>query len=226
MQEIGRFARTAPAGAKRGAQILLDCPLGCGAWPPSDRIPGARCRGSPRPELRRRRQGADRLRHDRRRLRRGDPGRRQDRRGRSTAGRRDFALVRYNPDGSLDTSFDGDGKVLTDFGAERPAHGRRDPGRRQDRGGGHQQRRRQPATSRWRATTPTAASTPLRQRRQGDDRLRRVRAIDAARGVAIQADGKIVAAGETGAGISTPTSPSPATTPTAASTRASAATAR
>jgi uncharacterized delta-60 repeat protein len=28
----------------------------------------------------------------------------------------DFALVRYNTDGSLDTSFDGDGKVTTDFG--------------------------------------------------------------------------------------------------------------
>ncbi len=27
----------------------------------------------------------------------------------------DFAMVRYNPDGSLDSSFDGDGKVLTDF---------------------------------------------------------------------------------------------------------------
>ena len=27
-----------------------------------------------------------------------------------------FALARYNPDGSLDTSFDGDGKVSTDFG--------------------------------------------------------------------------------------------------------------
>jgi len=27
----------------------------------------------------------------------------------------DFALVRYNPDGSLDTGFDGDGKVTTDF---------------------------------------------------------------------------------------------------------------
>lgn len=27
----------------------------------------------------------------------------------------DFALVRYNPNGSLDTSFDGDGKVFTDF---------------------------------------------------------------------------------------------------------------
>ena len=29
----------------------------------------------------------------------------------------DFALARYNPDGTLDTSFDGDGKVTTDFGA-------------------------------------------------------------------------------------------------------------
>ncbi|MFC1738457.1 hypothetical protein ACFL1G_05330 [Planctomycetota bacterium] len=28
----------------------------------------------------------------------------------------DFAIARYNPDGSLDTSFDEDGKVLTDFG--------------------------------------------------------------------------------------------------------------
>jgi uncharacterized delta-60 repeat protein len=30
--------------------------------------------------------------------------------------RDDFALARYNADGSLDTSFDGDGRVLTDFG--------------------------------------------------------------------------------------------------------------
>lgn len=29
----------------------------------------------------------------------------------------DFALARYNEDGSLDTSFDGDGKLTTDFGA-------------------------------------------------------------------------------------------------------------
>ena len=28
----------------------------------------------------------------------------------------DFALVRYNADGSLDTSFDGDGQLTTDFG--------------------------------------------------------------------------------------------------------------
>jgi uncharacterized delta-60 repeat protein len=29
----------------------------------------------------------------------------------------DFAVVRYNPDGSLDTTFSGDGKLLTNFGA-------------------------------------------------------------------------------------------------------------
>ena len=28
----------------------------------------------------------------------------------------DFALARYNPNGPLDTSFDGDGKLTTDFG--------------------------------------------------------------------------------------------------------------
>ncbi len=28
----------------------------------------------------------------------------------------DFAVVRYNADGTLDTNFSGDGKVLTDFG--------------------------------------------------------------------------------------------------------------
>jgi uncharacterized delta-60 repeat protein len=33
------------------------------------------------------------------------------------SGNSNFALARYNPDGSLDPTFDGDGKVLTDFGA-------------------------------------------------------------------------------------------------------------
>jgi uncharacterized delta-60 repeat protein len=33
----------------------------------------------------------------------------------STGTRRDFALARYNSDGTLDTSFDGDGKLITDF---------------------------------------------------------------------------------------------------------------
>ena len=35
----------------------------------------------------------------------------------------DFALARYNPDGSLDATFDGDGRVLTDFGTTDFARG-------------------------------------------------------------------------------------------------------
>ena len=35
----------------------------------------------------------------------------------------DFALARYNPDGSLDTSFSGDGKQTTDFGGSDQANG-------------------------------------------------------------------------------------------------------
>src|SRR5687767_15893608 len=30
----------------------------------------------------------------------------------------DFAVARYNPNGSLDPTFDGDGKVTTDFGGD------------------------------------------------------------------------------------------------------------
>ena len=78
----------------------------------------------------------------------------------------DFALARFNSNGSLDTSFSGDGKQTTDFGSSG----------------------------------------------------------DRAHGVAIQADGKIVAAGEAWAAPAS-TSRSPATTPTARSTRASPATA-
>jgi uncharacterized delta-60 repeat protein len=36
----------------------------------------------------------------------------------STSGTNDFAVARYNSDGSLDPSFDGDGKVTTDFGTD------------------------------------------------------------------------------------------------------------
>ena len=35
----------------------------------------------------------------------------------------DFGLARYNTDGSLDTTFDGDGKVTTDFGDSEDARG-------------------------------------------------------------------------------------------------------
>jgi uncharacterized delta-60 repeat protein len=39
------------------------------------------------------------------------------------AGNYDFALARYNPDGSLDTSFSGDGKRTQGFGGSDRAHG-------------------------------------------------------------------------------------------------------
>ena len=53
----------------------------------------------------------------------GAPGRRQDRRGRRGGAGGDFALARYNPNGSLDTSFSGDGKQTTDFGGFDGANG-------------------------------------------------------------------------------------------------------
>ena len=76
----------------------------------------------------------------------------------SSAAGDDFALARYNPNGSLDPSFSGDGKQTTDFG---------DRLRRGERGGapgGRQDRRGRPnggttATSRSPATTRTARST-------------------------------------------------------------------
>ena len=42
---------------------------------------------------------------------------------RSLAASDDFALARYNPNGSLDTSFSGDGKQTTDFGGDDQAVG-------------------------------------------------------------------------------------------------------
>ncbi len=88
----------------------------------------------------------------------GAPGRRQDRRGRPRPRRsaHDFALARYNPDGSLDPSFSGDGKQTTDFGARRRRKRGGDPGGRQDRRGRQTALR---STSRSPATTPTARST-------------------------------------------------------------------
>ena len=38
-------------------------------------------------------------------------------------GDNDFALARYNPNGSLDTSFSGDGRQTTDFGSLAEANG-------------------------------------------------------------------------------------------------------
>ena len=74
------------------------------------------------------------------------------------SGSGDFALARYNPNGSLDTSFSGDGKQTTDFGGSRRGERGGAPGRRQDRRG---RRSAAPAaaTSPSPATTRTARST-------------------------------------------------------------------
>jgi hypothetical protein len=43
--------------------------------------------------------------------------------GGTGGGATDFALARYKSDGSLDFSFDADGRVVTDFGAQEYAFG-------------------------------------------------------------------------------------------------------
>ncbi len=90
------------------------------------------------------------------------------------ARRRDFALARYNPNGSLDTSFSGDGKQTTDFfGNSDGATGRSAPGRRQDcRSGQHERDRRRrlrarPLQPQW------IARHELLRGRQADDGLPR-----------------------------------------------------
>ena len=147
--------------------------------------------------------------------------RRQDRRGRPAGGAGDFALARYNPNGSLDTSFSGDGKQTTDFGGGDAANGVAIQGDGKIVA----------------VAARAAAASRLRARPLQPERHRSTRASPAtasrrptsavptgATGVAVQGDGKIVAVGS--ATPSQPaTSPSPATTRTARSTRASPATA-
>ncbi len=68
-----------------------------------------------------------------------------------------FALARYNGDGSPDTSFDGDGKVVTDFGGgTRPSGSQSRPGGSSPR---VTARLGAPTTSPSPATTPTARRT-------------------------------------------------------------------
>ena len=166
--------------------------------------PGERLRARPlqperlaRHELLRRRQADDRLRG----LDDGRPGwrsrRRQDRRGRARRPRgSDFALARYNPNGSLDTSFSGDGKQTTDFGGPTRANGVALQGDGKIVAVGPAAARRR---LRARPLQPQRlARHELLRRRQADDRLRGLR--DGANGVALQADGKIVAVGVAGGG--------------------------
>jgi uncharacterized delta-60 repeat protein len=117
--------RTAAPGRERSCSddvlIPRDCPLQLdrrdGACRHSRDRHAARFRrcGRPRPELRRRRHRHHELRPG---PRRGAGGRSPGRRKIVAAGTdgSDFALARYNRDGSLDTSFDGDGKVTTSVG--------------------------------------------------------------------------------------------------------------
>ena len=74
-----------------------------------------------------------------------------------------FALARYNADGSLDTAFSGDGKADDRLRRPRSMRGRRDPGRRQDRG-----RRR---------LRHGLRARPLQRRRLARPRIRRAASV-------------------------------------------------
>ncbi len=84
----------------------------------------------------------------------------------------DFALARYNPNGSLDTSFSGDGKQATDFGGNDGATGVEIQGDGKIVGRSAAARRRLRA----RPLQPERLARPeLLRGRQADDRLRRER---------------------------------------------------
>jgi uncharacterized delta-60 repeat protein len=106
----------------------------------------------------------------------------------------DFALARYNPDGSLDPTFDGDGRVVTDFGAF-------------DQGSDVAIQ----ADGKIVAAGSSGADFALARYKpdgsldptfDGDGRVvTDFGADDGANGVAVQADGTIVAAGQSSAGV-------------------------
>ena len=109
----------------------------------------------------------------------------------------DFALARYNPNGSLDPSFSGDGKQTNRLRGLRPGDRGGAPGRRQDRRRGRILTTPVAVTSRLARYNPNGSLDPsFSGRRQADDdRLRGL--LDRANGVALQGDGKIVAVGVT-----------------------------
>ena len=120
---------------------------------------------------------------------------------------RDFALARYNTDGSLDTSFGpAASRPPTSASVATRRCRRGDPGRRQDRGR-RVDRARTGRSARGdfalaRYNTERVARHHLRRRRQADHdcSFGGEDADDVGWGVAIQPDGKIVAAGVTSAG--------------------------
>jgi len=106
-----------------------------------------------------------------------------------------FALARYNPDGSLDTSFSGNGKQQTGFGASDRTNAVALQGdgkivaAGRTKGGGAAEF----ALARYNPNGSLDASF------SGDGKQTTLVFGDAARGVALQADGKIVAVGGGGA---------------------------
>jgi uncharacterized delta-60 repeat protein len=109
------------------------------------------------------------------------------------SGTLDFGLARYNPDGSLDTTFSGDGKVTTDFGSNEEGFGVAIQGDGKIVTAG---RAPVSGTSDF-ALARYNANGSLDTTLSGDGRLTTDFALgfDLANAVAIQANGKIVAAG-------------------------------
>jgi uncharacterized delta-60 repeat protein len=111
----------------------------------------------------------------------------------------DYALARYNPNGSLDTSFSGDGKQTTDFGRIRPgqAHGVALQGDRKivAVGDGPDRFSNSFTLARYNpnGSLDTSFSGNGKQLTNFGDST-----SDGARGVALQGDGKIVAVGYAG----------------------------
>ena len=108
----------------------------------------------------------------------------------------DFALARYNPNGSLDPSFSGDGKQTTDFGA---SDGASDMAIQADGRIVAVGQRSSPAGDDF-ALARYNPNGSLDTSFSGDGKQRTDFGTDsdAASGVALQADGKIVAVGRTG----------------------------
>ena len=113
---------------------------------------------------------------------------------------RDFALARYNTDGSLDTTFSGDGKVTTDFaGGLDEAHGVAIQANGKIVAAG----RALVSGNQDFALARYNADGSLDTTFSGDGKVTTdiAGSTDEARGLAIQADGKIVAAGFASVGI-------------------------
>src|SRR5215208_3588985 len=106
-----------------------------------------------------------------------------------------FALARYNPNGSLDKSFSGDGKQTTDFGGYDGATGVALQGNGKIVAAGYTADRARAAADFALARYNRNGSLDPTFSGDGKQTTRFADGDDQAYGVAIQADGKIVAAG-------------------------------